>query len=333
MTKDFRTDVEFNNSLTASAGTTRLGTTNISGNITMLNTGTPALLWQTYTVASAVNTTFKYMEMLAKPIGTSNTDGLRFFINRDVGGADWQSESWNIQRYVDGTSMGYIQFGSDYPFEQNIKLGIGSTDYIYVTSTNTIISNNLTASVGTATFGVTSLSSASISGSAIATQNWVQSQGYSTAAGSVFQFTSSSATTTNTSTTAYVIPAGFASATMYAGNTYEFEINIFMQMSAAVAANHVFYAPANTAGGYFVMLGTNTTQVSLIGSNNTINTGSNAILNTTNMNTAAVEAPHVIKGWIKPSASGVFYYGGFKPAAAATASAFYNSWMKVTKVN
>ena len=213
--------------------------------------------------------------------------------------------------------------------------GIGSTAAANLFASTTvsgylISSGDLTASVGTTTLGATKMSSASISGSAVATQNWVQSQGYSTSAASI-QY--STASLRNTSTTVYQKPTGMTGITLQAGVLYKYEISILYQVitSNQVYKNRINH-PAFTIGTAHNIIGTNTTQVSHLGLEKTLTGTQTDLSSTTSTNAGATLLAQRVNGFILPSASGVLSYE-FAPTTAATgADVFENSFMIVTPV-
>ncbi len=61
---------------------------------------------------------------------TNNADLLRFFLDREGAGGDWTTAVHKIQRRVDVTDMGYIEFGD---FNDDlITFGEGTTEYMRI---------------------------------------------------------------------------------------------------------------------------------------------------------------------------------------------------------
>lgn len=175
--------------------------------------------------------------------------------------------------------------------------------------------------------GNASFPSASISGSSVATEDWVDSR-YEPK----LSFTYSTAGTTNNSTTNFVKPTGFKDTLITANKFYEFEIVLLIDVSTNLAVSHLLQYATASFGSVAVISGTNTTQFSNIGSTDTLASSSAIIAVTTAINSGVVDAPTILKGFIVPSVSGSFGYGGFRVGAAGTASVMANSFIKVSEV-
>lgn len=74
---------------------------------------------------------------------TSNTDFLRFRLSRESTGSDWTTAAWKIQRTVDSTSMGYIEFGSTNIHD--VRIGSNVTDIAVFAPTQIVFSQPLNA--------------------------------------------------------------------------------------------------------------------------------------------------------------------------------------------
>ncbi|MGY0830279.1 beta strand repeat-containing protein [Azospirillum argentinense] len=111
--------------------------------------------------------------------GTSNTDSLRTSIQRFSGGPSnaWNSAGWRIQRQVDTTPQGFIQFGGEGDgYGVSIGSGAGMPSRLYVPSSGDVVVNGagLTVSpeaAGDVTVGKWSELSAAPNGSAAVGSN------------------------------------------------------------------------------------------------------------------------------------------------------------------
>lgn len=96
----------------------------------------------------------------------TNGDALQHILYRTAaGGSDWSTAYWRIQRKVDSTQMGYVEFNSQ--SSKPLAFGLGSTEYASFDNTGlfkpafgvTVSGGALTAAVGTATLAPLKLQS------------------------------------------------------------------------------------------------------------------------------------------------------------------------------
>lgn len=76
------------------------------------------------------------LDMLTLQSDTSNTDSLFFTTERLSAGSDWTTAAHRIQRQVDATPMGYVQFGS-YASDL-ITFGENATEYMRIDGTGNV---------------------------------------------------------------------------------------------------------------------------------------------------------------------------------------------------
>ncbi|MDD9954329.1 MAG: tail fiber domain-containing protein [Candidatus Woesearchaeota archaeon] len=69
-------------------------------------------------------------EILRLHSDTVNQDTLRFFMDREGAGGGWETAVWKIQRLVDATNMGYMEFGD--MGDDLITFGEGGTEYMRI---------------------------------------------------------------------------------------------------------------------------------------------------------------------------------------------------------
>jgi hypothetical protein len=136
------------------------------------------------------------------------------------------------------------------------------------------------------------------------------------------------ATTTNSSSTAYVTPTGFNGFTVYAGRTYTFEVNAFVSISGTGGLKVRFNYPTLTTGGiqgvYFFSGG------APIGSASVLTTGSTTLYIGLLISSNTIQHQQY-KGFIVPSASGTLAFD-FVTSSSATASVVASSWFTMTEV-
>ena len=144
MTKNFRTDVEFNNSLTASAATTTLGITKFTS-----LSGTTSSVSGSAISSNIVVSGVTPANLTSRAVYDFSSNSGRFLV-------------WGAS-VTSPTFTWWLGQGNS---STNQRMSLDA-------SGNLILTNNLTASGGTSTLGATKMSSGSISGSAIATQSYV----------------------------------------------------------------------------------------------------------------------------------------------------------------
>ncbi len=71
-------------------------------------------------------------DMFSLKSETANADSLNFTTRRNVAGSNWETASHRIQRKVDATLMGYLQFGSHVNSGDLITFGKNDTEYMRI---------------------------------------------------------------------------------------------------------------------------------------------------------------------------------------------------------
>jgi hypothetical protein len=146
-------------------------------------------------------------------------------------------------------------------------------------------------------------------------------------AGANFDY--ATATTTNSSSTAYVVPTGFAGFTVYPNRVYTFEVNVFHQMSSnAVGLRSRFTYPTLTTGAAWATIFPSISAATV--STNTLTAGSTTFY-PANPTASGTTTSIQLKGFIIPSASGTLAFD-FATSASGTASVVAGSWFTMTEV-
>lgn len=105
-----------------------------SGNVG-IGTINPEALLQIGSISNSLGTTAgNELNMLTLKAGTSNNDRLLFTTERHSNGTDWQTAVHRIQRKVDTTPMGYIQFGNH--ASDTITFGRNTTEHMRIASSS-----------------------------------------------------------------------------------------------------------------------------------------------------------------------------------------------------
>jgi hypothetical protein len=74
-------------------------------------------------------------DMFSLKSETSNADFLNFTTRRDVAGSNWETAKHRIQRKVDNSLMGYMQFGSPFgSYDDMITFGYNNTELVKIKS-------------------------------------------------------------------------------------------------------------------------------------------------------------------------------------------------------
>lgn len=110
------------------------GSANVSGALSGVTTLT-ASGTVTYSQGSLSSTSGTAITAWTTSATTSNNDYLDLRLIRTSTGSDWTSAAHRIQRLVDVTRMGYIQFSPS----QGVEIGYNNTSYLHVHGTNGII--------------------------------------------------------------------------------------------------------------------------------------------------------------------------------------------------
>ena len=80
-----------------------------------------------------VSTAATVLTPLSITANTGNSDNLLTTITRDATGSDWTTSTWMIQRKVDATNMGFVEFGAS-----SVTLGNNVTEVMTVTGTEVL---------------------------------------------------------------------------------------------------------------------------------------------------------------------------------------------------
>ena len=284
----------------------------------VLSSASNTYLW----LLSSSPNAYESMINIASPSSTystlyfSNTTGAASYV--DQGLPYTGGERWSIYLTTPSDPESGSIGGSDLAFDSYTNTGTYNSETMRLRRDGTV-----------STYGAID-----ISGSLVATQNWVQAQGYSTGGGgatSSIQY--STASLRNTSTTVYQKPTGMTGITLQADVLYKYEISILYQVisSNQVYKNRINH-PAFTVGTAHNIIGTNTTQVSFLGLEKTLTGTQTDLSSTTSTNSGATLLAQRVNGFILPSASGVLSYE-FAPTTNNTgADVFENSFMIVTPV-
>ena len=318
--------------LTASSGTTTLGTTNVGA-----FTGTSASIGVSGSIAGIIVSS-SHVEF-ADPflyIGTSNASAY------DVGFYGHTSNpSYNhfgLARFASDNIWRFFSNVSEPP-ENSASAQVASANYDIVRMGGLqIYSGSATQSASIDSSGNISASTTKLSGATSGTTT-IKAQdvaigniatlpvGNVKIAGANFDY--ATATTTNSSSTAYVAPTGFAGFTVYPNRAYTFEVNVFYQVSVtSTGLRSRFTYPTLTAGaGTATMptsVGAPTVPVTAL------TTGSTTFY-MGNASSASSTATIYLKGFIIPSASGTLAFD-FVTSASGTASVVAGSWFTMTEV-
>ena len=102
-----------------------------AGGLVGIGTAAPQAFLQIGSASNSLGgTAGNDLDMLTLQSGTSNTDSLLFTTERLSTGSDWTSAAHRIQRQVDATPMGYMQFGS--VTTDLITFGENATEYMRI---------------------------------------------------------------------------------------------------------------------------------------------------------------------------------------------------------
>ena len=154
---------------TAGTNTTQLATTafvtaadNLKANLASPNFTTDIEV----TTESLSGTASTVLTPLAINSNSGNADYLRFKLSRESTGTNWLTAGWKIQRTVDVSDMGYIEFGST--GAQDVRIGSNVTDIAVFDTTGTTFSGTVTGvsptAAGSTGFRKTTMSTAAPTG-------------------------------------------------------------------------------------------------------------------------------------------------------------------------
>lgn len=123
-------------------GTTSVALSRASGALTLdgitltspTTTGT-----QTYSLGSLSSTSGTTLTAWNITSTTTNSDYVDYRLIRRTTGSDWTTAYHRIQRLVDVTRMGFIQFGSHTGTNQGVEIGYSNTTYLSVNGTSGLI--------------------------------------------------------------------------------------------------------------------------------------------------------------------------------------------------
>ena len=157
----------------ANTNTTQLATTSFvtAADNLKANLATPNFTTDIEVNAGTLsNTASTVLTPLALNSTTTNGDYLRFKLSRESEGSDWRSAAWKIQRTVDATNMGYIEFGNGDGVTsggnvRDVRIGSNATDIAIFEPSQ--IDFKVLATAPTAAFGTNTTQ--------IATTSFVQS--------------------------------------------------------------------------------------------------------------------------------------------------------------
>ena len=137
---------------TLAVGNGGTGTTTATGTAGSVVLSTSPTLTTSLTISGGALSSTLNSVLTPVTVGatTTNGDNLRTKIIRYSAGSDWTTAAWRIQRLIDVTEHGYIQFGGANS-SGDVRIGINNTDVLSVNATSITFAQAFTGTTGNIT--------------------------------------------------------------------------------------------------------------------------------------------------------------------------------------